>query len=189
MSCARCKLGYLGQQIVPSGTQFSGTTVGGLSGNDFNPANGHFLAIDERQFIAIERSFAVGAATPGSPVTGNTIRLFQLDARNATDVSGLDSIAGVAKLQAVKKTLRLDLSQLKNDDGSALALDNIEGLSFGPQLNGQQTLILVSDNNFSGTQFTQFVALSVAAVPEPQTYALLLAGLGAAGWVVRRRCG
>ena len=39
----------------------------------------------------------------------------------------------------------------------------------------------------SGTQFTQFVALSVAAIPEPQTYALLLAGLGALGWVVRRR--
>ena len=145
------------------------------------------LAIGDRQFIAIERSFAVGAATPGSPVTGNTIRLYQLDARNATDVSGLDSIAGVATLQTVKKTLLLDLSALKNDDGSALALDNIEGLAFGPQFNGQQTLILVSDNNFSGTQFTQFVALSVAAVPEPQTYALLLAGLGAVGWVVRRR--
>lgn len=145
------------------------------------------LAIGDRQFIAIERSFAVGAATPGSPVTGNTIRLYQLDARNATDVSGLDSIAGVAILQTVKKTLLLDLSALKNDDGSALALDNIEGLSFGPQFNGQQTLILVSDNNFSGTQFTQFVALRVAAVPEPQTYALLLAGLGAVGWVVRRR--
>lgn len=145
------------------------------------------LAIGDRQFIAIERSFAVGAATPGSPVTGNTIRLYQLDARNATDVSGLDSIAGVATLQTVKKTLLLDLSALKNDDGSALALDNIEGLAFGPQFNGQQTLILVSDNNFSGTQFTQFVALSVAAVPEPQTYAVLLAGLGAVGWVVRRR--
>ncbi len=145
------------------------------------------LAIGDRQFIAIERSFAVGAATPGSPVTGNTIRLYQLDARNATDVSGLDSIAGVATLQTVKKTLLLDLSAVKNDDGSALALDNIEGLTFGPQFNGQQTLILVSDNNFSGTQFTQFVALSVAAVPEPQTYAVLLAGLGAVGWVVRRR--
>lgn len=147
------------------------------------------LAIGDRQFIAIERSFAVGAATPGSPVTGNTIRLYQLDARNATDVSGFDSIAGVANLQPVKKTLLLDLSALKNDDGSALALDNIEGLSFGPQFNGQQTLILVSDNNFSGTQFTQFVALSVAAVPESKTYALLLAGLGAVGWVVRRRRG
>ena len=112
--------------------------MGGLSGIDFNPANGHFLAIGERQFIAIERSFAVGAATPGSSVTGNAIRLFQRDARNATDVSGLDSIAGVAKLQAVKKTLRLDLSQLKNDDFSALALDNIEGLSFGPRSTGSR---------------------------------------------------
>ena len=69
--------------------------------------------------IGIERSFAVGAATPGSPVTGNTIRLYPLDARGATDVSGLDSIAGVAGLQSAKKTLLLDLSDLKNDDVSA----------------------------------------------------------------------
>lgn len=161
-----------------------------------NPAGGFatngltdLLAIGDRQFIAIERSFAVGAMTPGTPVTGNTIRLYQLDARDATDVSGLDSILGVVNLRTVKKQLLLDLSDLKNDDGSALALDNIEGLAMGPVFNGQQTLILVSDNNFSGTQFTQFVALGVTAVPEPETYALLLAGLGAVGWVVRRRRG
>lgn len=147
------------------------------------------LAIGDRQFIAIERSFAVGAITPGTPVTGNTIRLYQLDARNATDVSGLDSIAGLVNVQAVQKTLLLDLSDLKNTDGSSLALDNIEGLTWGPTVNGRQTLLLVSDNNFSGTQFTQFVALGVAAVPEPETYALLLAGLGVVGLVVHRRRG
>jgi hypothetical protein len=31
------------------------------------------------------------------------------------------------------------------------------------------------------------VGLTVAAVPEPETYALMLAGLGAIGWVARRR--
>ncbi len=145
------------------------------------------LAIGDRQFIGIERSFSTGAVTPGTPITGNTIRLYQLDARNATDVSALDSIAGVAGIQTVAKTLLLDLSSLRNDDGSALALDNIEGLTLGPVVNGKQTLLLVSDNNFSGTQFTQFVALSVSAVPEPQGWALLLAGMAAVGFVVRRR--
>ena len=31
------------------------------------------------------------------------------------------------------------------------------------------------------------VDLNVAAVPEPETYAMLLAGLGAIGWAARRR--
>ena len=41
------------------------------------------------------------------------------------------------------------------------ALDNIEGLTFGPVVNGKRTLILVSDNNFNPAQFTQFVALTI----------------------------
>ena len=145
------------------------------------------LAIGEGQFIAIERSFAAGAATPGTPVTGNTIRLYSVDIRNATNVAGLESFAGLADLVPADKQLLLDLSSLRNDDGSALALDNIEGLTFGPSFNGAATLILASDNNFSGTQFTQFVALTLAPIPEPETWAMLAAGLGALGFVARRR--
>ncbi|MEO5733256.1 MAG: esterase-like activity of phytase family protein, partial [Rubrivivax sp.] len=141
-------------------------------------------------FIAVERSFAVGAATPGTGPfgpTGNTIRLYAVDARGATDVSGFESLAG-ATYTAVRKTLLLDLSDLRNDDGSTLALDNIEGISLGPVLGGQQTLILVSDNNFGSTQFTQFVALAVAApVPEPATLVLMVGGLAGLGGLVRLR--
>ncbi len=135
------------------------------------------LAIGDRQFIGIERSFATGAQTPGTPVTGNTIRLFYIDARHATDISGRESIAGDGSVVAASKELLLDLSDLRNDDGSALALDNIEGLTLGPVVNGKQTLVLVSDNNFSGTQFTQFVALQISQVPEPKTWAMLVGGL------------
>lgn len=145
-----------------------------------------FISVGDRQFITIERSFATGAQTPGTPVTGNSIRLFYADARNATDVSSFESIAGL-NVQAVSKTFLLDLSTLKNDDGSALALDNIEGITLGPQVNGKSTLLLVSDNNFSGTQFTQFVALQISPVPEPESYAMLLAGLALIGAIARRR--
>ncbi|MEO9061459.1 MAG: esterase-like activity of phytase family protein [Nitrosospira sp.] len=125
-----------------------------------------FIVVGDRQFITMERSFASGAPTPGTPVTGHTIRLFYADARNATDVSDMDSIAG-QNIHAMTKTLLLDLSDLKHDDGTPLALDNIEGITFGPWVNDKETLILVSDNNFNNAQFTQFVALQITVGPEP----------------------
>jgi hypothetical protein len=61
----------------------------------------------------------------------------------------------------VKRTLLLDLSSLRNDDGSVLALDNVEGITLGPLVDGKRTLILASDNNFNPAQFTQFIALQI----------------------------
>ena len=150
------------------------------------------LALNSHQFIGIVRSFAAGANTPGAGPnglpTGNTIKLVLIDIAKATDVSGMETIDG--SVVAASKTELLNLSTLKNDDGSFLATDNIEGLSFGPDVNGKRSLILVSDNNFSATQFTQFIALEVTGpIPEPQTYALMLAGLLGVGWVARRRRG
>ncbi|MCF8205093.1 MAG: esterase-like activity of phytase family protein [Methylotenera sp.] len=123
------------------------------------------LALSDHEFIVIERAYAVGAQTPGIAAltklpTSNTIKLFMVDTRGATDVAGWTSIKG-REVTPVKRTLLMDLSSLKNDDGSILALDNIEGLTFGPVVNGKRTLILVSDNNFNPAQFTQFVALTI----------------------------
>lgn len=123
------------------------------------------LALSGTEFIVIERAYAVGAATPGRAAltkepTSNTIKLFRIDTRGATDVSGWTSIKG-RDVVPVKRSLLLDLSSLTNDDGSVLALDNIEGITFGPMVNGKRTLILVSDNNFNPAQFTQFVALTI----------------------------
>ena len=146
------------------------------------------IATGDGQFIAMERSFSIGAVTPGNGPnglpTGYTVRLYNVDTRGATDVSGLDSIAGQAVTPATK-TLLLDLVDLRNDDGSAVALDNLEGMTLGPIVDGQQTLILVSDNNFGSTQFTQFVALSMAPVPEPTPALLLAGGLALLAWRAR----
>ena len=122
------------------------------------------VAIGDRQFISIERSYAIGAQTKGSITTGKTIRLFYIDARGATDISGLESISGHT-IKPVDKTLLLDLSDLRQADGSVLALDNIEGITLGPIHEGNATVILVSDNNFSSRQFTQFIALVMSATP------------------------
>lgn len=123
------------------------------------------MALSDHEFIVIERAYAVGAVTPGIAAhtkrpTSNTIKLYRIDTRGATDVSGWPTIRG-KDVVPVKRTLLLDLSSLRNDDGSVLALDNIEGITFGPMFEGKRTLILVSDNNFNPAQFTQFLALTM----------------------------
>lgn len=111
------------------------------------------IALDDTNFIAMERSFSTGV--------GNRIRLYQVSVDNATDVSGIDSLLNYGgSITPAEKTLLLDLDTL------GITLDNIEGITFGPVLpNGHRSVILVSDNNFSSTQFTQFLAFEV--VPEP----------------------
>ena len=123
------------------------------------------MALSDHEFIVIERAYAVGAVTPGVAAhtkrpTSNTIKLYRIDTRGATDVSGWPTIRG-KEVVPVKRTMLIDLSSLRNDDGSVLALDNIEGITFGPMFEGKRTLILVSDNNFNPAQFTQFLALTI----------------------------
>jgi hypothetical protein len=41
-------------------------------------------------------------------------------------------------------------------------LDNIEGITLGPKLSeGRQSVVFVSDNNFSPTQVTQFLLFAM----------------------------
>jgi len=120
------------------------------------------LALDNtgKHFLSLERSFSVGAPTLGN--TGNTIKIYDVSLDGATDISGYSSINGVTGIVPAQKTLVLDLDTL------GIPLDNLEGIVFGPNLpDGNQSLIMVSDNNFDQTQFTQFLAFEVKSVPEP----------------------
>ncbi|HSI58517.1 MAG TPA: esterase-like activity of phytase family protein, partial [Ideonella sp.] len=110
------------------------------------------LATGPKCFLALERSFTSGV--------GNSIRVYLADAHRATDVAALPALAG-ASYTPLRKTLALDLADVRNDDGSRLVLDNTEGLSLGPVVNGLRTFVLMSDNNFSTGQFTQFAAFGV----------------------------
>lgn len=143
--------------------------VDAVPGAPFGPDNGlpELLAISDTQFIAIERAFAFGV--------GNTIRLTLAEiTADTTDVSSFASLAG-ADYTPMRRTLLLEMPITYE----GITLDNIEGVSWGKTLaNGNRTLVLVADNNFSATQSTQFIALEIAPVPEPEQYALLLAGLG-----------
>jgi len=109
------------------------------------------LAVDNNgHFISLERAFTG---------LGYSIRLYEVSLANADDISSIDSLRQVdlSSVKPVKKRLLLDLKTLKN-----IALDNIEGLTLGPELtDGQRSLILVSDNNFQPAQRTQFLALTI----------------------------
>lgn len=125
------------------------------------------LAIDDRgTFLALERSFSVGTVgTPGN--TGNTIKVYEVSLQGATDISFYSSLnslttAQLAAIQPAQKRLVLNLDSLNLPTGT----DNIEGLAFGPNLpDGRRSIVLVSDNNFSPTQFTQILTLGADLVP------------------------
>lgn len=112
------------------------------------------LSVDDvGTHLAMERSFSVGK--------GNTVKLYEARIQGATDVSGIDDlfdeVTGTAvPFDPVDKRLLLDFASL------GLVPDNLEGLAFGPDLpDGRKLLIVVSDNNFSAAQVTQFIALAV----------------------------
>ena len=135
------------------------------------------LALSDSEFIAVERAFASGP--------GNTVKLALASLDGATDVSGLASLTG-AGYAPMRKEYLLDF------DALGIRLDNTEALSFGPTLpNGNRTLVLASDNNFSTGQTTQFLAFEILPVPEPGTCALVLSGMGllAAARRMGRRAG
>jgi hypothetical protein len=110
------------------------------------------LPLSNEFLLAMERSFSVGA-----PDTGNTIKLYSVALPGADDVNGFDSLAILlGEIRPAEKSLLLNL------DALGIPLDNVEGMTFGPNLpGGRRSLLLVSDNNFSPAAFTQFLLFSV----------------------------
>jgi len=108
------------------------------------------LALSEDSFIAVERAYV-----PGQGVTVRLV-LTRIET-GTTDVSPIKSLPGAA-FQPMLRELLLELPLPLQ----GLLLDNIEAIAWGPVLaNGNRSLILVSDNNFSRRQTSQFLALEV----------------------------
>lgn len=137
------------------------------------------LALDGDTLLALERSFSIGA-----PDRGYTGRLFEISLDGATNVIDDDTLGAFVP---VEKELLADLGDF------GIVVDNIEGMTFGEDVNGMQSLVIVSDDNFSafGPQANQFIAFAIEPasttpiIPLPASGTLLLAGLGF--FVLRRR--
>ncbi len=162
------------------------------------------LAINNHEFLVDERD-GKGLGDGSAAVVK---QLFRIDLAGATEVSNLTGSAAdqaALKTAAVKKTMVLDVAALLNANGFAFTNipSKIEGLAFGEDIviNGitQHTLYVANDNDFvpgvAGENKFFVFAVSDAdlgatfqqqQIPEPESLALVLLGLGAAGFVKRR---
>jgi hypothetical protein len=112
-------------------------------------ANGlsDLVALDDNSFLAIERSHG----------THNVARIYRTSTAGADNILGRPSLRD-APPAAMTKSLVADLSTMPE----VAHLDNVEGITLGPKLSdGRQVVVLVTDDNFSADQTTQFYAFAL----------------------------
>ncbi|MDG2432602.1 esterase-like activity of phytase family protein [Flavobacterium sp.] len=103
---------------------------------------------DKNQLLIVERSYSVGRQAC-------TIKVYLCDFTTATNVKNIASLKNATVNLASKKLIL-------NMDDLGIFIDNIEGITFGPKLaNGKQSMLFVSDNNFSDKQKTQILLFEV----------------------------
>ncbi|MEB3273245.1 MAG: esterase-like activity of phytase family protein [Prochlorothrix sp.] len=102
------------------------------------------LALDNGgHFLALER-----ALTP----LGLQVKLFEITLAGATDIAGLASLKGEINATRIQKQL------IYNFNADEEPARNLEGMTLGPRLpDGSQSLLLVSDNNFSPGEDTELL--------------------------------
>ncbi len=129
------------------------------------------LATDNNgTLLALERGFSAGV--------GNTVKLFEIQTQGALDVLQSDDLFREEPLDDDGEILppgpfsidpavtKRELLDIKRD--LDIEPDNLEALAFGPKLpDGRQSLIIASDNNFSDTQRTQFLAFAIDSTATP----------------------
>lgn len=110
------------------------------------------LMLDTERMLVLERAYVTGS--------GNSLRLYLIDTRQASDTLALPALQPGAYWPA-GKTLLADFSAFTGPGtGPRLKqLDNTEGMSWGPVLpNGRRSLVFISDDNFSARQISQWLA-------------------------------
>ncbi len=120
------------------------------------------LPIDNHgTMLVMERSFSVGGTLGGG--TGNVVVIYEASSMGATDVLANDALY-VGGSPIAHTPMTKDAIFAFDDLG--IPIDNIEGMTFGPILpDGRQSLVIVSDSNFSPGQFTQFIVLAIDIEP------------------------
>ena len=130
---------YLLDAVAHEPKPKNGFSINGVSAIQF---------YDKNQLLVVERSYSVGKPNC-------TIKVYLCDLALATDIKKL------ASLQNQKYTFSSKKLILNMDDLDVF-VDNVEGITFGPKLaSGKQSLLFVTDNNFSKLQKTQIFLFEV----------------------------
>lgn len=109
------------------------------------------LSINDHQLLVMERSFSTGRKP-------SAIKVYLAGTGTAEDISKYSSLKD-RSFRSIQKHLLLNMDDL------GIYIDNVEGVTLGPKLqNGNQTLIFVSDNNFSEREITQFFLFEIKQV-------------------------
>lgn len=107
------------------------------------------LFLQTNQLLIVERSFTTGRLA-------STVKLFSANLSEATDIKNIKSLKKNPPTNPIKKKLLLNMDEL------GIFIDNIEGVTFGPDLpNGHHTLIFVADNNFIPIEESQFLLFEI----------------------------
>jgi hypothetical protein len=126
---------------------------------DLSQGVSELVSLDDQRQLLLERTYVSLAVGHGV----NFIRIFEASipepapARPPTDSPALFPL--------LEKRLVLDLDDVVGQfEAGQRSLDNFEGMALGPRFaSGEQSLLLVTDDNFSSTQRTVFVALRIQA--------------------------
>lgn len=116
--------------------------------------------VSPTELVSMERTFVAGV--------GNTIRVFTVSLRRATDVTSTASLKDAPENVFVQKKLLFDLVNCPPSGATANQpqpnplLDNVEALALGGHLpGGRRQLYLLSDDNNGKAQTTRFYSLAV----------------------------
>lgn len=106
------------------------------------------LALPDGRLIVVERAYVDGI--------GNRIAFYVVAPR---DDQAMSADARAKDIAPLKKTLWFKIDE---GDFGGLDIDNIEAVSWGPDIGGERSLVVASDNNFSRHQKSQFVVFTLA---------------------------
>lgn len=118
----------------------------GISDNGLS----EILAISDKKLLIVER--AGRNASKGYDDWDFNVRVYLVDLEGSTDIQGTYSLKDIdpKTLQTAQKRLLIDFNLLTDKP------DCIEGMTFGPTIDGKKSLVFVSDNNFQPYQSNKF---------------------------------
>ena len=107
------------------------------------------LYIGDNKLLVLERSYSTGRLAC-------TIKVFVADLSSAENIENINSLKDKKGIKIASKQLLLNMDDL------GIYIDNVEGITFGPQLSdGKRSLIFIVDNNFNPLEKTQVLLFEI----------------------------